>query len=630
MVRGSPCICMRHTAQSLAAAAASAPGSRNARTSLMNPAPAALAARMTSALLVSTEMIAAVAARSRSITGMTRRNSSSAPTGSAPGRVDSPPTSMSAAPSAAMRTPCSTAASTEAKRPPSEKESGVTFSTPMTTGPVRSRVLSPQRSTTGVDDMGAPGESEGAQGVKFGSFGAVKNRDVFAGASRDGSTASPKLPKFTPSCAYETRVSVLPRRYRSATGRRPLRRRLRRPVGQRLVPALGRLGRLARHEVLELLLVDGFVLHERIGHRVQFVEGAGEDLASALVVALDDPANLLVDGVRGHVRDLLVLCDAATEEHLAGLFRVGQRPEPVRQAPLGDHVACEFGGALDVVRGAGGHGFGSKDQFLGDAPAEQRGYRALEPALGEAIAILLGQELRDPERPATRNDRDLVHRVVLRDRHADDRVAGLVIGRHALFGLAHDHGAPLGAHQDLVLGTLELVHADDALVGARGEQRRLVDEIGEVRARETGCAARDQRRLHVVGERHAAHVHAQNLLTAAHVGQRHDDLAVEAPRAQQRRIEHVGTVGRRDDDDALVALEAVHFHQQLIEGLLALVVTAAEARAAVPADGVDLIDEDDAGSVLLRLLEHVAHARGADADEHLDKVGAGDGEERHL
>ena len=36
------------------------------------------------------------------------------------------------------------------------------------------------------------------------------------------------------------------------------------------------------------------------------------------------------------------------------------------------------------------------------------------------------------------------------------------------------------------------------------------------------------------------------------------------------------------------------------------------------------------GRVLLGLLEHVAHARGADADEHLDEVGAGDREERHL
>src|SRR6476469_2335351 len=48
------------------------------------------------------------------------------------------------------------------------------------------------------------------------------------------------------------------------------------------------------------------------------------------------------------------------------------------------------------------------------------------------------------------------------------------------------------------------------------------------------------------------------------------------------------------------------------------------------ADGVNLVDEDDARRVLLRLIEHVAHAGSADADEHLDEVGAGDGEERHV
>ena len=37
-----------------------------------------------------------------------------------------------------------------------------------------------------------------------------------------------------------------------------------------------------------------------------------------------------------------------------------------------------------------------------------------------------------------------------------------------------------------------------------------------------------------------------------------------------------------------------------------------------------------AGAFCARLLEQVAHARGADADEHLDELGAGDREERHL
>ncbi len=58
--------------------------------------------------------------------------------------------------------------------------------------------------------------------------------------------------------------------------------------------------------------------------------------------------------------------------------------------------------------------------------------------------------------------------------------------------------------------------------------------------------------------------------------------------------------------------------------------TAAETGATMAADRVDFVDEDDAGRVLLRLLEHVAHARSADADEHFDEVGTRDGEERHL
>jgi hypothetical protein len=59
-------------------------------------------------------------------------------------------------------------------------------------------------------------------------------------------------------------------------------------------------------------------------------------------------------------------------------------------------------------------------------------------------------------------------------------------------------------------------------------------------------------------------------------------------------------------------------------------VSAAEACAAVTADRVDLVDENDAGRVLLTLFEQVADARRADADEHLDEVRAADREEGHV
>src|SRR5947199_7539625 len=49
---------------------------------------------------------------------------------------------------------------------------------------------------------------------------------------------------------------------------------------------------------------------------------------------------------------------------------------------------------------------------------------------------------------------------------------------------------------------------------------------------------------------------------------------------------------------------------------------AAQACTAVAPDGVDLIDENDAWSILFTLHEQVPHPRGADADEHLDEVRA--------
>ena len=58
--------------------------------------------------------------------------------------------------------------------------------------------------------------------------------------------------------------------------------------------------------------------------------------------------------------------------------------------------------------------------------------------------------------------------------------------------------------------------------------------------------------------------------------------------------------------------------------------TAAETRAAMTTDSIDLVDEHYAGRLFLRLFEHVPHPRRADADEHLDEIRAGYGEERNF
>ena len=174
------------------------------------------------------------------------------------------------------------------------------------------------------------------------------------------------------------------------------------------------------------------------------------------------------------------------------------------------------------------------------------------------------------------------------------------------------------------------MHRDQPLAAACGQQRRLVDQVHQIGAGEAGRAAGQDLQLHIRRQRHLAHVNLQDALAADHVRVRDHDLTVETAGAQQRRVEHVGTVGGGDQDDAFIGLETVHLDQKLVQRLLALVVAAAKAGAAMAADGVDLVDEDDAGRVLLRLLEHVADPRRADTDEHLDEVRTGNGEERHI
>src|SRR6478735_11541444 len=133
MVRLWPrqCIATKGTARSATSAGISGSASPPL-TSLTREAPASSAAAATSARIVSTDTGAS--APRASTTGMTRRSSSAVLGRSAPGRVDSPPTSSRSAPWATSSRPCATAASGVNHAPPSLNESGVTLTTPMTNG----------------------------------------------------------------------------------------------------------------------------------------------------------------------------------------------------------------------------------------------------------------------------------------------------------------------------------------------------------------------------------------------------------------------------------------------------------------------------------------------------------------
>src|SRR4051794_40806592 len=112
----------------------------------------------------------------------------------------------------------------------------------------------------------------------------------------------------------------------------------------------------------------------------------------------------------------------------------------------------------------------------------------------------------------------------------------------------------------------------------------------------------------------------QDALAPAHIRSVDHHAPVKTARAEKCGIEYVRTVRRGYQDHAFVRFKPVHFDEQLIQRLLALVMSAAETSAAVPSDRVDFIDKDNARRILFALLEQVAHAARTHAHKHFDEV----------
>ena len=284
---------------------------------------------------------------------------------------------------------------------------------------------------------------------------------------------------------------------------------------------------------------------------------------------------------------------------------------------------------LDVVLRAGGDV--AEDELLGDAAAERDLDLAQQVGPVVAEAVGLGRRQGDAERDAARDDRDLAHRVGAGREHPDERMAGLVVGgAAALLGLSRMRRSVPRMSFSSASSKSAIVTASWSRLAA--SSAASLTTFARSAPTMPGRGGGEPVEVDVVGERHRARVDVEDLAPAGGVGRLEGDAAVEAPGAQQRRVEHLGAVGRAEHDHADRGVEAVHLGEDLVERLLALVVAAADAAAgpAGAADRVELVDEDDRRRGLLGLREQVAHARGADADEHLDELRGGDREERHL
>ena len=206
-------------------------------------------------------------------------------------------------------------------------------------------------------------------------------------------------------------------------------------------------------------------------------------------------------------------------------------------------------------------------------------------------------------------------------------MADLVVGHRPLLLVRED-------------GVFLLIPGDDHLnallqVGLGGvlppvpysPERRLVDNVGQLRAGGSRSHPGDPLKICLIGHLDFLGVDLQNFLPALQVGQLHRHPAVKPARTGQSGVQGFRAVGRGQNNDAGVALKAVHLRQELVQRLFPLIVAAHFAGVALLADGVDLVNKYDAGGFFLGLLKEVPHLGGSHTHEHLHKLRAGHGKE---
>ena len=212
----------------------------------------------------------------------------------------------------------------------------------------------------------------------------------------------------------------------------------------------------------------------------------------------------------------------------------------------------------------------------------------------------------------------------------DECMADLVVGNDQFLFVGHDLILLLVSGDDNLNALLQIRLGDEFSSITDGTKCCLINNVGKLSTRCTCCCSRNCVKVNIVCNLNLCRMYLQNILTTLKIRQFNRNAAVKTARTKKCRVQGIRTVRRCQNDNAFLSIESIHLGKQLVQGLLTLVVSGESAAVTFFADGIDLIDKDDTRCFLICLLEQVTHLRSSHADEHLDKLRTGNGEERNI
>ena len=123
----------------------------------------------------------------------------------------------------------------------------------------------------------------------------------------------------------------------------------------------------------------------------------------------------------------------------------------------------------------------------------------------------------------------------------------------------------------------------------------------------------------------------KNFLTPFQIRKLNRNSSVESARAKKRRIQRIRTVGCCQNYNTLGAVKTIHLRQKLIQCLLPLIVAAGKSGTVTfLSNGINLIDEDNTGSLFICLFKQITNLCRTHTYKHFHELRTGNGEERNF
>ncbi len=345
------------------------------------------------------------------------------------------------------------------------------------------------------------------------------------------------------------------------------------------------------------------------------------------VAALHHRTHLLVDLLGNRIGHVTAGHQIAAQEHLLSTTLKCNRTK-IRHTKTRHHLAGHRGHLLNIAASTCGHFFVAEDHVFSSTATKGTHDSRFQLSARHQHLLFVRREPGQTLRLSPGDQRHFLHGVMGFDKGAHEGMTHFVISNQTL-AASIGEGLTLHARDDAINRIVDFAEADGVFTTAGREDGRFVQQVGQIRTSESGGPTGNALQSEIAVELFVAGMHLKDRQTPLDVGSVNGDLTIETTRTHQRGVEHIWAVCGGENDDAAVALEAIHLREELVQGLLALVVTTTDTGATLATNGINFVDEDQAGAVLLGALKQIAHATCTHTNEHLHKFRAREGEERN-